>query len=136
MRDICVFMDNMLCMSTHVARTCQGAYFQLQKIVNVRQYLTTRACKTTVHTLVTSRLDYGNVALFGVNVRLIKKLQMVQHSAPRLMTRQRRRDYQHITPSLFALHWLPVRWRNNYKILLLTHGLRKCCAVWSKRAFN
>ena len=52
---------------------------------------------------------------------LIQKLQMVQHSAPRLITRQRRRDYQHITSSLIALIWLPVRWRINYKILLLTH---------------
>ena len=103
-----------------VARTCQ-AYFQLHKIAKVRQYLTTHACKTTVHTLVTSRLDYGKVALFGVNVRLIQKLQMVQHSAARLITRQRRRDYQHITPSLIALHWLPVRWRINYQILLLTY---------------
>ena len=31
-RDIGVFMDNTLCMSTQVARTCQGAYFQLHKI--------------------------------------------------------------------------------------------------------
>ena len=30
-------------------------------------------------------------------------------------------DHQHITPSLIALHWLPDRWRINYKILLLTY---------------
>ena len=41
--------------------------------------------------------------------------------AARLVTRQRRCDHQHITSSLTALHWLPVRWRINYKILLLTH---------------
>ena len=72
-------------------------------------------------TLVTSRLDYGNAVLFGVNVCLIQKLQMVQHSAARLTTRHRRCDHQHVTPSLIALHWLPVRWRINCKILLLTY---------------
>ena len=92
-----------------LARTCQTAYFQLHKIAKVRQYLTTHKCKTIVHTIVTSRLNYGNAAMFRVNVCLIEKLQMVQHSAARLITRQRRRDYQHITPTLTALHWLPVR---------------------------
>ena len=58
--------------------------------------------------------------LFGVNVRLIKKLQM-QNSSARLITRQRHCDHQHITPSLISLHWLPVRWRINYKMLLLTY---------------
>ena len=70
-------MDNTLCMSTQVARTCQGAYFQLHKIAKIRKYLTTHACKTIVHALVTSRLDCGNAVFFGVNVRLIQKLQMV-----------------------------------------------------------
>ena len=56
--------------------------------------------------LVTSRLDYGNAVLFGVNMRLIQKLQMVQNLAARLIMRQWRCDHQHITPSLIALHWL------------------------------
>ena len=82
-------MDNTLCMSTQVACTCQGEYFQLHKIAKIRKCLTTHACKTIVHALVTSRLDYGNAVLFG---------QM----AARLTTRQRRRDHQHITPTLTA----------------------------------
>ena len=120
-RDTGVFMDNTLCMSTQVARTCQGAYFQLHKIAKIRKCLTTHACKTIVHALVTSRLDYGNAVLFGVNVRLIHILQMVPNSADRLITRQRRCDHQHITSTLIALHWLLVQWRINCKILLLTY---------------
>ena len=67
----------------------------------LRKCLTTRACQTTVHALVTSRLDCGNAVLFGVNVRLIQK-QMLQKSAARLITRQRRRDHQQIAPTLTA----------------------------------
>ena len=43
---------------------------------------------------------------------------MTQNSAARLIMRQRRRD--HITPVLIALHWLPIRYRIIYKILVLT----------------
>ena len=59
--------------------------------------------------------------LLGVNVRLILKLQMVQTLALRLITRQRCCHHHHITPSLISLHRLQVRWRINYKILLLTY---------------
>ena len=43
---------------------------------------------------------------------------MTQNSAARLIMRQRRRD--HITPILIALHWLPIRLRVMYKLLVLT----------------
>ena len=69
---------------------------------------------------VTSKLDYGNAVLFGINGRLLQKLQRVQNSAARVITQQRRRDHLHITPVLIALHWLPVPWRITYTILVLT----------------
>ena len=43
---------------------------------------------------------------------------MTQNLAARLIMRQRRRD--HITPILIALHWLPIRYRIMYKVLVLT----------------
>ena len=108
-RDIGVFLDSGMDMSAQVSRMCQSAYFQLHNIAKIRHCLTVNACKTIVHALVTSKLDYGNAVLFGINERLINKLQMTQNSAARLIMRQRRRD--HITPVLIALHWLPIRYR-------------------------
>ena len=87
-RDIGIFMDNTLCMSTQVARTCQGVYFQLHKIAKIRKCLIIHACKMFLQALVTSRLDYGNAVLFGVNMCLIQKLQVVQNSVARLITLQ------------------------------------------------
>ena len=117
-RDIGVVLDSGLDMSAQVFRLCQGAYFQLHNIAKIRHCLTVNACKTIVHALVTSKLDYGNAVLFGINGRLLNKLQMTQNSAARLIMRQRRRD--HITPVLIALHWLPIRFRVMYKLLVLT----------------
>jgi hypothetical protein len=71
-----------------------------------------------MHALVTSRLDNGNVLLNGITEQLTRKLQLVQNSAARVLTKTRK--YDHITPILKELHWLPVRERINYKIALLT----------------
>ena len=58
--------------------------------------------------------------LYGINGRLLQKLQRMQNSVTRVITQERRRDHLHITPVLIALHWLPVPWRITYKILVLT----------------
>jgi hypothetical protein len=46
------------------------------------------------------------------------KLQSVQNAAARLICNVGR--FEHITPSLFSLHWLPIAYRIKFKILLLT----------------
>ena len=50
---------------------------------------------------------------------LIERLQNVQNSAARMIKRSRK--YEHITPVLKQLHWLPVSHRIIYKILLITY---------------
>ncbi|KAK2172415.1 hypothetical protein NP493_965g01005 [Ridgeia piscesae] len=51
------------------------------------------ACKTLGHSLVTSRLDYGNAVLYGISDRLLHRLEMVQRSAARVVLRIRRGDW-------------------------------------------
>ena len=71
-----------------------------------------------MHAFVTSRLDNGNALLNGISDQQLKKLQLIQNSAARVLTNTRK--YDHITPVLKELHWLPVRERIKYKTLLLT----------------
>ena len=47
------------------------------------------------------------------------RLQLVQNRAARIVTFTKK--YEHITPSLIDLHWLPVDYRITYKILLLVY---------------
>ncbi len=72
--------------------------------------------RSLVQGLVTSRLDYCNALLYGLPPNQLKRLQHVQNTAARIVTRTRRRD--HITPVLISLHWIPVKYRIEYKIIL------------------
>ncbi len=67
----------------------------------------------------TSRLDYCNALLGGCSARLINKLQLVQNAAARVLIRTRK--YDHISPVLSILHWLPIKHRIDFKILLITY---------------
>ena len=49
----------------------------------------------------------------------LRSLQLIQNAAARVLTRARR--YDHITPVLTSLHWLPIQARADFKILLLTY---------------
>ncbi len=67
----------------------------------------------------TSKLDYCNALLGGCPASSINKLQIVQNAAARVLTRSRK--YDHITQILQCLHWLPIKFRISYKILLLAY---------------
>ncbi len=67
----------------------------------------------------TSSLDYCNALLGGCSARLINKLQLVQNAAARVLTRTRK--YDHISPVLSTLQWLPIKHRIDFKILLITY---------------
>ena len=64
---------------------------------------------TLVHAFISSRLDYCNSLLYGVGDGLLKKLQDVQNAAARVVTVTGTKKFDHITPVLRDLHWLPVR---------------------------
>ena len=65
------------------------------------------------------RLDYDNISLYAISEGLLYKLQKPQNAAARLVVKCLRSD--HITPHLRDLHWLPVRPRIKYKILVTTY---------------
>jgi len=59
---------------------------------------------------------YCNALLYGISGGLIQRLQSVQNAAARLVTGARRRD--HITPVLRQLHWLPVKQRIDFTVMV------------------
>jgi hypothetical protein len=117
--------DSGLTYQSHVATVSRAAYCQLYNIQQVRPSLTREAASTTVHAFVTYRLDSANAVLYGLPKKVTYQLQKIQNAAARTLTGARKRD--HITPQLQQLHWLPIKRRVEYKILVLAfkakHGL-------------
>jgi hypothetical protein len=120
-----VIFDSTMALENHVANTCRAAYYQLHGIGRIRRYLDQQTAKQLVHALVVSRLDSCNSLLVGLTVDLLGRLQRVQNACAKVI--MRRRKYDHVTPLLKELHWLPMDMRIRYKVLMLTfkclHGL-------------
>ncbi len=64
-----------------------------------------------------TRLDYRNALLFGLPKNLINKLQCVQKSTTRIVCYKCK--YDHISPVVRWLYWLPIDKCIIFKILLL-----------------
>ena len=117
-RNLGVIIDNNLKMDKHITSVCKSTNFHLRNIGSIRNVLTESTAAQLVHALITSRLDYCNSLLFGLPDTQIKRLQQVQNNAASMVARVRKFD--HITPTLKRLHWLPVRQRLSFKMNLLT----------------
>ena len=96
---------------------CKSAFSQLYNIRRIRKYLTMDASKTLVHAMITRRIDYCNSLLCGLPDNSLNKLQRVQNAAARLITGTAK--FSHITLVLRTLHWLPIKQRVQFKMLIL-----------------
>ena len=116
-RNLVSWFDNNMTMVTHITKTCKSAFYWLHNLNRIRKYLNKHDTETLLRALVTSRLDYCNSLLYGLPNTQLSKLQRVQNAAARLAYRAPR--FCHISPLLFQLHWLPIRFRIDFKIILL-----------------
>ena len=117
-RNLGSVFDNSLSMDSHITQVCKTAFYHIHNIRKISKYLSRESLKTLVHAFITSRLDYCNSLFYGLPKYHLSKLQRVQNAAARLVTSTRK--YDHITPVLYNLHWLPVFYRIYFKILILT----------------
>ena len=83
------------------------------------KYLTSECTEKLIHEFITSRLDYCNSLLYGVPDHHVQNLQRVMNASARLIFCAPK--HCHITPLLQQLHWLPIRQRIEFKILLITY---------------
>ena len=118
-KNLGIYLDKHLTMKKQIDSVVKSCNYHIRSIGNIRKFISDDVCKILVHSLVTSRLDYGNALLSGLPQALIGRLQRVQNCAARLVTRTRL--HEHITPILQNLHWLPIYYRSQFKILLYTY---------------
>ncbi|XP_073670896.1 uncharacterized protein [Paramisgurnus dabryanus] len=100
----------------------KSSFYQPRIISRIKPFLEFKDLERVIHAFITSRLDYCNSLYFGLPQSSIKRLQMVQNAAARLLTGAKKSD--HVTPILASLHWLPVHFRVQFKILLFVFKAR------------
>ena len=105
-------------MNSHITKVCSVAYYHLCNICRIRNVLALDSAKSITHALVTAKLNYYNSLLSGMPKSAISKLQRIQNMAAKMVSRKTKFD--HVTPILKFLHWLPVEYRIQFKVLLLT----------------
>lgn len=118
-RNLGFLIDNHLVMKKHVNNICKNAYLSIRNIGKIRNHLDNDTCKKLIHAFVTSKIDSCNSLLAGLPDIEINKLQSVQNTAARIVTRTKKDDS--ITRTLEQLHWLPVKARIDFKILTLVY---------------
>lgn len=119
LRNLGSWFDKHMSMSVHVGKMCSKAFGGLYKIRQIRKYLSVDTTKTLIHAFVTSHVDYCNALLTGIPQYQVQRIQRVLNAAARLIHHCPR--FSHITPVLIELHWLPVKYRVEFKIALLVY---------------
>ena len=95
--------------------------YQLNLVNSIRASLHVQVAERVVNATFTSRLDYCNSLLAGLTVQDFARLQRLQNAAARCVL-MRPCDFS-ATDMLCELHWLPVRKRVHYKLLLLFYKI-------------
>ena len=117
-KDLGVYFNEHLNAERQVNALCASSYYHLSNISALRNCLSRASVEKLMHAFVMTKLDFCNSLLMSIPQRLLDKVQRLQNSAARIVTRTPKRH--HITPVLRELHWLPVRERMQYKVATMT----------------
>ena len=91
-------------MEKFVAQKCRSASFALHRIGKIRSFLDKQTAERLVHAFVMCHIDFCNSLLQGLPAGQIKRLQTIQNSAARLVSRTIKEISIHIScPSKFTL---------------------------------
>ena len=89
-------------------------------VMIVYSCLDTKTDVTIATSIVHSKLDYCNSLYHNLPKVFISKLQSIQNSLARAITKTPK--FSHISPILKSLHWLKITERIQYKIITMTYN--------------
>ena len=118
-KNLSIIFNQYMTFDHHVNKLVQSCFLQLRNIAKISPILSSTVLEQPIHTFLFSLLDYCNSLYSCLSQSSLKRLQLIQNTAATLLTRTSRRS--HITPVLASFHCLPVKFRINYKILLITY---------------
>jgi hypothetical protein len=113
-------------------RSCN---FHLRNFKYIKHCLPQKTRILLVNNFIFSILDYSNILLICLPDYQIDKLQKIMNKAVRFILDIR--FDEHITPYLFQLHFLPIKFRINYKTCLIAFKIvRKIAPEYLEENFQ
>ena len=120
-KNLGIVIDNELSFDVQINKVVSSCFYTIAKISKIKDYLNQEQLKTLMISLVFSKLDYCNSIYYGLNSQLLNKLQIVQNSALHVIFKMSRYDRLSTTTLCNKLHWLKIKERITFKILLIVH---------------
>lgn len=118
LRSLGVVFDSAMSLEYHSKQLVRNCFFQLRNISKLRTVVSKGELEMIIHAFISSCLDCCNSLFTCFSKKELYRLQAVQNSAARLSTHTNKRA--HIKSVLASLHWLPVQYRIQFKILVPT----------------
>ena len=120
-RDLGVWIDSELSLNQHVTEVANTCFYQLRRLRQIRRRVGPEVTTRLVLALVIQRLDYCNSVFAGLPDYTMDVLQRVQNVSARVIHKLKSHD--HISTYLQQLHWLPVRYRVQYKLCTIMYTI-------------
>ena len=117
-KDLGVTFDPSLSFDCHIVKTVSSCMSSLAQINRVKHVLDKSLLTLIIRSIVFSKLYYCSSVWANITASNISKLQAVQNFAARIIMKSRKFD--HITPLLNELHWIPVKLHLLYRDAVLT----------------
>ena len=102
-----VILDKHLSYDEHISKIVSSCNLKLKQISRVKYLFDEKTLIFIIQSLVFSSLFYCSTLWSNTSNKNIAKLQLVQNFAARIVTKSRKFD--HITPILKQLKWIPVK---------------------------
>ena len=117
-----VYFDSSLSFHRHISNLLRSINFHLHSFRLIRNSISLSVSITLPSSFILPLFNYCNILLFSLPGYQIKKLQILQNALVRSIFKIDRFSQIHISPYLYRLHWLPIKFRIIFKVLLLTHN--------------
>ena len=114
--ELCAVGKN-LHFNDHIVKVTASCMSTLGQINRIKHVFTTELLIIIINALVFSKLFYCSSVWSSTSGKNIKKLQYIQNFAARIIRGHRK--YDHVTPILKELHWLPVKEHLYYRDAVL-----------------
>ena len=108
----------LLVITDQINSLSKSCHYHIRDIRRIRHLLPLSAATVLANSLASSKLDYCNSLYNSISQANLNKIQRIQNTLARVVTNTSK--FEHNTPILKKLQWLPIKQRI-YKLCLLTY---------------